>query len=293
LTDDTFAENGDDGPTIVVVGNEKGGSGKSTTAIHIAVALLYRGYRVGTLDMDCRQASLTRYMENRRQFGEGSMPVPETVHVRLDDPGGATEDEARAAAEAAFGRALAALGDCDVVVADTPGSLTMLSRVGHERASKLVTPLNESLLDIDVLAEIDPVRRTIVAPSFYCRMAWEYNNRRIVEGRDAIDWIVIRNRMAHVHSRSRQDVEAILAKLATRVGFRLAPGLSERVVFRELFPSGLTVLDFPTVQPDSPAQASHEAALREIAALTDALELALPASRAAQDRTGIRALSGE
>ena len=40
---------------VVVLGNEKGGSGKSTTAFHIAVALLKAGQRVATIDLDCRQ----------------------------------------------------------------------------------------------------------------------------------------------------------------------------------------------------------------------------------------------
>lgn len=289
----TPAHAASDGPMVIVVGNEKGGSGKSTTAIHLAIALLYRGYRVGTLDLDVRQASMTRYMKNRRQFRETSSPVLETHHLRVDDPGGATEDDARAAAEGVIADALDEMADCDVVIADTPGSQTMLSRIGHETANMLITPINDSLLDIDVLAEIDPVRRTIVAPSFYCRMAWEYNNRRIIDGREAIDWIVLRNRMAHVHSHNRHDVEQILDKLAMRVGFRLAPGLSERVVYRELFSSGLTVLDLSVLEPERPVRASHQAALREISALTDALGLAPPASAAEAADVENRAVSGE
>lgn len=275
---DTPAQTDGDRPPVIIVGNEKGGSGKSTTAIHLAIALLHRGYRVGTLDLDSRQASMTRYMTNRRRFSENAKPVPETRHVRLDAPGGSSEEDARAAAESAIAETLAGMADCDVVIADTPGSRTMLSRVGHELATVLITPLNDSLLDIDVLAEIDPVHRTIVAPSFYCRMAWEYNNRRVVEGLDPIDWVVVRNRMAHVHSLNRQDIERILDRLATRVGFRLAPGLSERVVFRELFPSGLTVLDLPVIEPDQPVRASHEAAVRELLGLADAIGLAPPAA---------------
>jgi len=282
-----------DGPMMIVVGNEKGGSGKSTTAIHLSVALLHRGYRVGTLDLDSRQGSMTRYMNNRRLFGEAGRPVPEPRHLRLDDPGGATEEEARAAAERAVADALGEMAGCDVVIADTPGSRTMLSRVGHEFADMLITPINDSLLDIDVLAEIDPIKRTIVAPSFYCRMAWEYNNRRIVEGRDPIDWVVMRNRMAHVHSHNRRDVEQILDRLATRVGFRLAPGLGERVVFRELFSSGLTVLDLPMVDPERPLGASQETAAREILALADALGLSPPAAGAEKHKLEFRAVSAE
>lgn len=290
---DTPTPSRGDGPTIIVFGNEKGGSGKSTTAIHLSVALLHRGYRVGTLDLDSRQASMTHYMDNRRRFGEAGRPVPEPRHMRLDDPGGATEEEARAAAERAVSDALGGMAGCDVVIADTPGSRTMLSRIGHEFADMLITPVNDSLLDIDVLAEIDPVQRTLVAPSFYCRMAWEYNNRRIVDGREPIDWVVVRNRMAHVHSHNRRDVEQILDRLATRVGFRLAPGLGERVVFRELFSSGLTVLDLPMIDPDRPMGASQETAAREVLALADALGLAPPAAGAGAKPLQSRAVSAE
>src|ERR1700747_1936817 len=53
---------------VVVLGNEKGGAGKSTTALHIAVALLKAGQRVATIDLDCRQQSFTRYISNRRAW---------------------------------------------------------------------------------------------------------------------------------------------------------------------------------------------------------------------------------
>src|SRR5437868_11157748 len=55
---------------VVVLGNEKGGSGKSTTALHIAVALLKAGQRVATIDLDCRQQSFTRYLDNRRAWAQ-------------------------------------------------------------------------------------------------------------------------------------------------------------------------------------------------------------------------------
>jgi chromosome partitioning protein len=53
---------------VVVLGNEKGGSGKSTIALHVAVALLKAGQRVATIDLDCRQQSFTYYIENRRAW---------------------------------------------------------------------------------------------------------------------------------------------------------------------------------------------------------------------------------
>src|ERR1700752_3088384 len=52
----------------VVLGNEKGGSGKSTVAMHIAIALIKSGQRVATIDLDTRQKSFTHYIENRRAW---------------------------------------------------------------------------------------------------------------------------------------------------------------------------------------------------------------------------------
>lgn len=255
-------------PTIVVVGNEKGGTGKSTTAVNLAVGLLHRGLDVGALDLDPRQATMSRYLEHRKRHGAAppslAMPRRRVIEETTGDA---------AAARRTVRDAIASLGGCDVIVIDTPGSPSLLSRAGHEEADVLVTPVNDSLLDIDVLAQIDPVSRTVVAPSFYCRMAWEYHNRRIVEGRAPIDWVVIRNRLPHVDSHNRRDVEAILRKLAQRVGFRLAPGLGERVVFRELFLKGLTVLDLPGFADGRPEAASHRAARLEIEALIDDLAI--------------------
>ncbi len=157
-------------PTVIVIGNEKGGTGKSTTAMHLAIGLLYRDFKVGTLDLDLRQATLTRYLKNRQQFVARDQKVPLPYRGELTPEACDADDEsARSLIRAALDR----LGDCDAIVVDTPGYPTTLSRVGHEEADILITPVNDSLIDIDVLAEIDPVNRTVVAPSFYCRMAWE------------------------------------------------------------------------------------------------------------------------
>src|ERR1700760_4861190 len=51
---------------VIVIGNEKGGSGKSTVAMHVCVALMKSGYRVATIDLDSRQKSLNNYTENGR-----------------------------------------------------------------------------------------------------------------------------------------------------------------------------------------------------------------------------------
>lgn len=261
-------------PYVVVVGSEKGGTGKSTTAIHLAVALMKLGFKVGTIDLDARQATLSAFFRNRAAQAERSSRPLELSKHRTIERSAAGE---RAAAEAdEAGRlqdALDDLADCHFVIIDTPGSDSYLCRLGHNRADTLVTPLNDSFLDIGVLAHINRERREVEAPSVYSQLVWEQNNQRVVAGRPPIDWVVIRNRLAHLEARNMREISALLDLLAKRIGFRLAPGISERVVFRELFLKGLTALDLPEAGNGRAESSSHAAARREIRDLLAAIGL--------------------
>ena len=171
-------------PRIIVLGNEKGGSGKSTTAMHVTVSLLRRGLKVGCLDLDARQGTLSRYIENRREFAESSgMPLalPEVRRLHRSDLDSRTAAEAEE--EAGFDAALAELGACDYLVIDTPGSDSHLSRLGHTRADVLITPLNDSFVDLDLLARIDSEGRRVLGPSIYSQMVWEQRQQRAREAR--------------------------------------------------------------------------------------------------------------
>ena len=260
-------------PTIIVVGNEKGGTGKSTTAVHLAIGLLHRGYKVGTLDLDPRQATLSRYLENRKSYAEAGPSLLMPQHAQVKDMTDAPGEDAELMARQQITDVLGRMAGCQVVIIDTPGSQSTNSRIGHEEADILITPVNDSLVDIDVLAVIDPVNRAVIAPSFYSQMAWEYHNRRIIDGRTPIDWMVIRNRLPHIQSHNRRDIDILLEKLAQRMGFRVAPGLAERVVFRALFLKGLTVVDLPELDKDWQETPSHLAARNELNSLLDALNL--------------------
>jgi len=263
-------------PYVVVIGNEKGGTGKSTTAMHLIVALLKLGYTVGSIDLDSRQSTLSHYLANRAAFAdESGQPLPMPEHHCVARSAAATRKAAEAEDRRAFGTACAELAPCDFIVIDTPGSDVFLSRLAHENADTLVTPLNDSFLDIDVLAQIDRRRREVLGPSSYCQMVWEQSNKRAVAGRAPIDWVVMRNRLTHIEARNKREIGTLLAQLATRIGFRLAPGFGERVVFRELFLNGLTLLDLPEASENGAdaAVSSHLAARQEIRMLLESIGL--------------------
>jgi chromosome partitioning protein len=253
------------GPFRIVIGNEKGGTGKSTTAMHLAVALLRLGYRVGSIDLDGRQGTLSRYLANRRtlvQAAGGDVPMP--LHRCISGSTAAERHAAERADRARLAEAMTELGDRQVVVIDTPGSDSHLGRLGHARADMLITPINDTLLDVDILAHIDPGKREVRAPSAYCEMIWKLNQQRGARGGEPIDWIVMRNRLTHIDAHNKRAVADLLEQLAKRIGFRLAAGLSERVVFHELFLTGLTVLDLPDDRLRGWSNVSLSHARREI-----------------------------
>ncbi len=222
---------------LIVVGNEKGGSGKSTVAIHLVAGLMSAGLRAGAIDLDHRQRSLSHFFANRAQWAERTQrdfALPKLVTMTpIDD-----DASVRLCAVVA---GLSA--EADVIVVDCPGADTALGRAAHASASVIVTPLNDSFVDFDLLAGVDPETFEAKAPSIYAEFVWESRKRQMVEKRRTIDWLVVRNRMSATASHNQRRVSEALTKLAQRIGFRLAPGLSERVIYRELFPKGLTVID--------------------------------------------------
>ena len=230
---------------IIVVGNEKGGAGKSTMSMHIASALARMGHKVGALDLDLRQRSFARYVDNRTAFCERegvTLPGPvlqELPEVNRDqlDPGENIYDRR-------LSMAIAQLeSDTDFILIDCPGSHTRLSQVAHTLADTLVTPLNDSFVDFDLLARIDSESGKILGPSIYSEMVWNARQMCAQAGLPPIDWVVLRNRMGAQQMHNKRKMGEALDNLSRRIGFRTAPGFKERVIFRELFPRGLTLLD--------------------------------------------------
>lgn len=264
-------------PYLIVLGNEKGGSGKSTTAMHIVVALLREGYRVGTIDLDARQKSLTRYIENRQAFcleTGHKLPMPEVRVIPRSEH--RSSDAAEADEKERFEAAYIELADkVDVLVIDCPGSDTYLSRLAHTAADTLVTPVNDSFVDLDLLARVDADTHKVVGPSLYAEMVWKARQRRSMADGGQIDWIVLRNRVGSLHAKNKERVEGVLNELTKRIGIRYIPGLGERVIYRELFLKGLTLMDLKdTGGVDGKGLSmSHVAARQEVRTLIDGLAL--------------------
>lgn len=259
---------------IIVVGNEKGGAGKSTVSMHVATALARMGHKVGALDLDLRQRTFGRYVDNRKNFiketgielaSPHDHPLPE-IDASTLKPGENIYDHRLSAAVAELEP------KNDFILIDCPGSHTRLSQVAHSLADTLVTPLNDSFIDFDLLAHTDPTGEIITGPSVYSEMVWSARQLRAQAGLPAIDWVVVRNRMGAQRMVNKDKMERVINKLAKRVGFRVAPGFNERVIFRELFPRGLTLLDLKDIGVKQ-LNISNVAARQELRDLVKALKL--------------------
>ncbi len=260
---------------VIVLGNEKGGSGKSTTAMHIIISLLRNNFEVGSIDLDARQATLSRYIENRRLYTEEkgiTLPMS-SHHIVPRSKLLVVEDQQKDERE----RFTQSLDDMchlnDFVVIDCPGSDSYLSRIAHAQADTLVTPMNDSFVDLDLLGRVDFETNKVTKPSFYAELVWDSRKHRAMEKRQTIDWVVMRNRMSSLDAHNKRRVHDALLQLEKRIGFRMLDGLGERVIYRELFLRGLTLLDFGDPQIDEDMTMSHVAARQELRRLMEALQL--------------------
>ena len=234
---------------VIVVGNEKGGAGKSTIAIHVAAGLLHADAKVAILDLDLRQQSMGHFFAHRQAWLAANgvtAPMP-MVHPLSADLAKVPDAEAMAHFEEAFARASE---QADFVLIDTPGGDTAISRAAHGRADLIVTPMNDSFVDFDMLGVVDPVTLELKRPSLYSETVWNSRKLRAAASGQSIDWVVLRNRLAPTEARNRKRLDERVQALSRRVGFRVGPGLRDRVIYRELFPFGLTIADLsPTIRP--------------------------------------------
>lgn len=259
-------------PHIIVLGNEKGGTGKSTVSMHVTVSLLRLGFKVGTIDVDARQGTFTRYMENRKTTSEAlGKGLPLSTHIPILLSQNTNREEAIAEDKKNLENAIAQLSDNDFILIDTPGSDSPLSRAAHALADTLITPLNDSFIDLDMLVRLKSDNLDIVRPSTYAEMVWEQKKQRAIRDKGSIEWFVLRNRLSNISAKNKQQMEKVIEVLAKRIGFHHVPGFSERVIFRELFLKGLTVLDLEDCK--MPLSFSHVGAKQELRNLIQTLNL--------------------
>ena len=248
---------------VFVLGNEKGGAGKTTVAVHLTTALIHTGARVAVLDLDQRQQSMGHFFANRARWTAAnniSLPHPGVINGVVD--------------LATLDAGLEAVAGSDFLIIDTPGADTELSRAAHQRADMIITPMNDSFVDFDMLGVVDPVTLDLVRPSLYSEAVWEARKLRAAQRGRSIDWVVLRNRLASVEARNRKRVDERVKALSRRVGFRTLVGLRDRVIYRELFPFGLTVADLSTEVRPLPVSLAHVAARQELRLLMVDLGLA-------------------
>lgn len=255
-------------PHRIVFANEKGGTGKSTTAVHVAVALAYRGARVAAFDLDHRQRTMCRYFENRAETMKRRRIDLPTVECHVVEGLDAEGMEALIARESQ---------QADFILVDTPGRDDPLARHSATTSDTLVTPMNDSFVDFDLIGQVESETFKVRKLSFYAELIWEARLKRsrttIEQNRTQMDWVVVRNRTGYTEARNMARIEKALTEMSKRVGFRVAKGLSERVIYRELFPSGLTLLDKGHL---GDLGTSHLVARQELRQLVQNLNLPVP-----------------
>src|SRR5262249_15717735 len=243
-------------PHVVVIGNQKGGSGKSTFALHIIVALLKAGKRVASFDLDINQQTLTRYFDNRREWDrehEHSLELPNhcPISEEVVSNGGRThgidlrrfisrfKKTARAHKDvltngsglspgadlSQFVSRLREIGRAhsyDFIIIDTPGGVQHLSLIAHGMADTLITPINYSFFNLDVLVAME--RSDLESqPSGYAKMVWRaLDARRQISGR-ATDWIVVRNRLEPFETNNHRQVTRVLNVIQRTLGLSCCP----------------------------------------------------------------------
>ena len=249
---------------LIVFANEKGGTGKSTTAVHVAVALAAQGRRVAAIDLDTRQRTMVRYLENRAATALRESAELVTPRFEVFDP----EKDANI-----LGRIDALAEDAEFVIVDTPGRDDPYAMKAVTRADTLVTPINDSFIDLDLIGQVDPDTYRIKRPSFYAEIVWDARKVRAKTDGGTVDWVVLRNRLQHLEAKNMRRVGQAVDELSKRVGFRVIPGLGERVIYRELFPKGLTLLDLGAIKE---VGLSHVAARQELREMVSGLQLPEP-----------------
>ncbi len=264
---------------IVVFGNEKGGVGKTTFAIHCIISLLYKGYKVCSIDVDSRQHSLTSYINNRIKYNGDTFSLPIPEHFLITESEDENIQTKKEKERIVFENIFLKTQTADYLIIDTPGNDTNLSRIAHSYADTIVTPINDSFVDLDVIASYSGIGEENISdlrlykPSTYSHMVWEQKISKLQRDKLSIKWFVARNRLTNIDSKNKRFLQKALEVLSKKLSFRVLEGFKERVIFKELFLKGITLLDIANQELKKNFSLSHIAARQELRELVDSLDL--------------------
>ena len=253
---------------IIVLGSHKDGAGKSTIAMHVAIALINCGQRIATIDLDAQHKTLTQYVAHRRAAGSSELRRP--THL-VSTGGSRLLVEEEGIEFFSIVDAVASIGAThDVIVVDTPASDSDLIRFVHSLADTLITPL-DGRLDGDITGAH---AAQLAGTQHYAELVRGARQRRSRADGKAIDWVVLRNRLSASEAGNAGVTSKGLNELAARLGFRCVEGLAERAVYGELYARGLTVLDrLDQATLGAPPNLAHVTAQREVTSLNAGLAL--------------------
>lgn len=242
---------------VIVYANEKGGVGKSTFAFHSCIALCNAGFKVAAIDLDSRQQTLSRALENREGTGRRlKIDLPRPKHVTLGHQTGAS-----------LAQEIARIGwDADYIVIDAPGHDSPVARLAIAMADTLVTPVNGSFVDLDLLGQFDPMTLKLKRFGNFSRLIQELREVRDYQQKPPVDWVVLQNRQRRLGTHNQSRITKALTELAPKAGFRLAQGLGERVAYRELFLLGMTVFDLKFIPDFARSQPEAKGELEQMIA---------------------------
>jgi chromosome partitioning protein len=214
--------------------------------MHLAVGLIKAGRRVATLDIDFEGRTLSQYIHNRLGFAQANELALDTpAHYRVTDALSNTKSGETETAEINFisSAIAAAESDHDFIIIDTPSVLTKSNLFAHALADTVISPINDSFLDLDAIVPSTEMTQEIARSAYTAAIHRAREARELVTSR-TIEWLVIPNRVfSSLDTRNERTIRMAIEEASLRLGFRIAPGIAELLVYRQLFPKGLTAFD--------------------------------------------------
>lgn len=254
---------------VFTIGNIKGGAGKTTVCMHLITMLMKQGIKVASIDTDCYQHSLTSYIKNREKYNEknkAKLLLP--IHFLIEINNKIKQEEEKIIFEDTLAKAKDL---AQIVIIDTPGNFCNISSIAHSYADTIITPINDSFLDLNLLVETDPSSLKINKMSIYTQMVWQQKLQRAQRNKEEINWIILRNRLSTLNAKNKKALSKVINKFAKKIGCKIAPGFTERVIYKELFLTGMTLIDLDSKK--SSFSLSHIAARQEMRSFLNFLKI--------------------